>query len=357
MSSSAPDTPHSNAQLARMLAESYREIEKMRTAPSGDLHARISHLEQERENLRHDLSRAERERDDARERLDAIRGHWDKARREMDWFVGSASSSSGNQPPPPLHIPPPHQQPPPPPPPPPHAVNHRKRERSVDFPPLEQPSKKARQQQQEPKFYTYEPAGNPYPTYAGLPVSAGPSGSPSRPPPPPPPAPLPPQVHIPATPPQPARTYPSHNEQGQRICRSCGQPGRYKEDKCVEKWGPGPLGPGTVCDRCRKKTKRLERRDSLATPMSHAPSAMPIVIPNPSSQAVAPPPPPPQRPRTNSASTHTHGRHEQEQDQDQDADGEPEIDELAEGDEAAGPVDNEEDDLLDAVDASERAAR
>lgn len=36
--------------------------------------------------------------------------------------------------------------------------------------------------------------------------------------------------------------------------------GRYKDGKCVEKWGPGPDGPGTVCDRCRKKMKRVERR-------------------------------------------------------------------------------------------------
>ena len=43
--------------------------------------------------------------------------------------------------------------------------------------------------------------------------------------------------------------YPPTNASGQRICRQCGQPGRYKEGKCVEKWGPGPEGPGTVCDR------------------------------------------------------------------------------------------------------------
>ncbi|KAE9404655.1 hypothetical protein BT96DRAFT_412596 [Gymnopus androsaceus JB14] len=43
--------------------------------------------------------------------------------------------------------------------------------------------------------------------------------------------------------------FPPTNEQGQRICRQCGMPGRYKEGKCVEKWGPGPMGPGTVCDR------------------------------------------------------------------------------------------------------------
>ncbi|KAF7426778.1 hypothetical protein PC9H_009147 [Pleurotus ostreatus] len=36
------------------------------------------------------------------------------------------------------------------------------------------------------------------------------------------------------------------NAQGQRICRQCGTPGRYKEGKCVEKWGPGSQRPGTV---------------------------------------------------------------------------------------------------------------
>jgi hypothetical protein len=43
--------------------------------------------------------------------------------------------------------------------------------------------------------------------------------------------------------------FPATNTQGQRICRQCGMPGRYKDGKCVEKWGPGPEGPGTVCDR------------------------------------------------------------------------------------------------------------
>ncbi len=42
---------------------------------------------------------------------------------------------------------------------------------------------------------------------------------------------------------------PTLNAQGQRTCRQCHQPGRYKDGKCVEKWGPGPAGPGTVCDR------------------------------------------------------------------------------------------------------------
>ncbi|VDB97601.1 unnamed protein product [Peniophora sp. CBMAI 1063] len=57
--------------------------------------------------------------------------------------------------------------------------------------------------------------------------------------------------------------FPATNEQGQRICRQCGFRGRYKDGKCVEKWGPGPAGPGTVCDKCRKKIKRVERRGTL----------------------------------------------------------------------------------------------
>ncbi|KAF8972018.1 hypothetical protein BDZ97DRAFT_1008045 [Flammula alnicola] len=61
----------------------------------------------------------------------------------------------------------------------------------------------------------------------------------------------------------PSVPFASTNAQGQRICRQCGMVGRYKDGKCVEKWGPGPMGPGTVCDRCRKKMKRVERRGTL----------------------------------------------------------------------------------------------
>lgn len=46
-----------------------------------------------------------------------------------------------------------------------------------------------------------------------------------------------------------APVFPPLNDAGQRQCRQCGQAGRYKDGKCVEKWGPGPAGPGTVCDR------------------------------------------------------------------------------------------------------------
>ncbi|KAI1790672.1 hypothetical protein LXA43DRAFT_1083153 [Ganoderma leucocontextum] len=72
--------------------------------------------------------------------------------------------------------------------------------------------------------------------------------------------------------------FPPTNAAGQRICRQCGLPGRYKEGKCVEKWGPGPEGPGTVCDRCRKKMKRVERRGTLDSQnmaaMHHQPAAI-----------------------------------------------------------------------------------
>lgn len=93
--------------------------------------------------------------------------------------------------------------------------------------------------------------------------------------------------------------FPATNDKGQRICRQCGLPGRYKDGKCVEKWGPGPSGPGTVCDRfvldsshfvyianviprCRKKMKRVERRGTI-DPATLGP------------HNVSPPPPPRER--------------------------------------------------------------
>lgn len=61
--------------------------------------------------------------------------------------------------------------------------------------------------------------------------------------------------------------------QRKRTCKQCGQPGRYKDNKCVEKWGPGPQGPGTVCDRCRKKMKRVEKRATQDSAMMATASA------------------------------------------------------------------------------------
>jgi hypothetical protein len=97
-------------------------------------------------------------------------------------------------------------------------------------------------------------------------------------------------------------SYPAQNAQSQRICRQCGLPGRYKGGECVEEWGPGPEGQGTVCDRfvhsisapsqipanpffsfpfrfrslstypfrCRKKMKRVVRRGTLDSWHSHS---------------------------------------------------------------------------------------
>ncbi|KAH8116661.1 hypothetical protein DFH11DRAFT_1471403, partial [Phellopilus nigrolimitatus] len=61
----------------------------------------------------------------------------------------------------------------------------------------------------------------------------------------------------------PGGGFPARNAQGQHICRQCGVPGRYEDEKCVEKWGPGLEGPGIVGDRCRKKMKCVERRGTL----------------------------------------------------------------------------------------------
>ncbi|KAK7458049.1 hypothetical protein VKT23_020785 [Stygiomarasmius scandens] len=50
--------------------------------------------------------------------------------------------------------------------------------------------------------------------------------------------------------------FPPTNPSGQRICRQYGALGRYKDGKCVEKWGPGPCGPEIVCDHCMKRVER-----------------------------------------------------------------------------------------------------
>lgn len=73
----------------------------------------------------------------------------------------------------------------------------------------------------------------------------------------------------------PGGGFPPQNELGQRICRQCGVPGREKDGKCVEKWGPGPEGPGTVCDRCvpflvghRRSLAQSDSFPCLCTPSS-----------------------------------------------------------------------------------------
>ncbi|EDR07090.1 uncharacterized protein LACBIDRAFT_328022 [Laccaria bicolor S238N-H82] len=61
----------------------------------------------------------------------------------------------------------------------------------------------------------------------------------------------------------PAQVFPATNAQGQRICRQCGFPRRYKDNKCIEKWGPGPMGPRTVCDQCFRHLRNLTISASL----------------------------------------------------------------------------------------------
>ncbi|GJJ10740.1 hypothetical protein Clacol_004967 [Clathrus columnatus] len=46
----------------------------------------------------------------------------------------------------------------------------------------------------------------------------------------------------------PPGKYPDTNAQGEKTCRQCGQPGLYKNGKCVEKWSAGPEGPETVSE-------------------------------------------------------------------------------------------------------------
>ncbi|KZV62985.1 hypothetical protein PENSPDRAFT_670009 [Peniophora sp. CONT] len=187
--------------------------------------------------------------------------------------------------------------------------------------------------------------------------------------------------------------FPATNDKGQRICRQCGLAGRYKDGKCVEKWGPGPSGPGTVCDRCRKKMKRVERRGTMdpaalgphnvSPPPAHerepervsAAATLPARLPPapaPDFTRVSPllvahhahPPiatlsgSPPPRPRPDSASSHSHiSTHSHPQPRAPArtrsfSDAENEIDVDAEADDD----DDLANDLLAAVDASEGPA-
>lgn len=374
-------TPQSHERLSTMLSESYREIDSLRSAlqnshTSAELHTRIAHLEADlaRAQRERDIARQERddarierdsvragktererddarkERDDARHKLDALRGMWEHLKREMDVATGAAA-------------PPSHPQ---------HPSHHRKRDRERDSIPGPQPmlpDPPALQPKQKKAKYTYDAVGNQYPTFS---PSARPVHSASS------HAPTPPQAVVMApmqgqlggkspamlrrSPPEPREPYPARNELGQRICRNCGQAGRYKEEKCIEKWGPGPLGPGTVCDRCRKKTKRIERSNTVASPNSH-PSSSPQYARSPdvgrprAISNISLPPPMRHTPSMDSMVG-------QDADAELDADADLEVDELDEGEgrwndhDADGDDGDEVDDLLDdAVDAAERAHR
>ncbi|KAF7793055.1 hypothetical protein EIP86_004160 [Pleurotus ostreatoroseus] len=80
------------------------------------------------------------------------------------------------------------------------------------------------------------------------------------------------------------------NAQGKCICRQCSLPGHYKDSKCRKKWGPGPEGTGTVCDRCHKKMKRVKRRGTLDSQhLANAAHNPPTAI-HPSAAAMQHPP-------------------------------------------------------------------
>ena len=58
--------------------------------------------------------------------------------------------------------------------------------------------------------------------------------------------------------------FPLVNRRGCKTCWQCGAAGREKDGLCVEKWGPGPLGRGTVCDRWVKFTIFILSSGSMA---------------------------------------------------------------------------------------------
>ncbi|KAG8755683.1 hypothetical protein FRC14_003760 [Serendipita sp. 396] len=56
-----------------------------------------------------------------------------------------------------------------------------------------------------------------------------------------------------------------------QVCKECGRLGRYSDEICIERWGPGPHGPKTVCEPCwRKKKKSAKKRaiEDYVTPFN-----------------------------------------------------------------------------------------
>ncbi|KZT50723.1 hypothetical protein CALCODRAFT_170340 [Calocera cornea HHB12733] len=85
------------------------------------------------------------------------------------------------------------------------------------------------------------------------------------------------------------------NDRGERCCLHCKLPGKYKDGKCVEKWGPGPMGPGTVCDRCvcvceEDPPDGEARRGGLAAVLP-VPVPVPAAVPVPAPAELAVPEP------------------------------------------------------------------
>lgn len=39
------------------------------------------------------------------------------------------------------------------------------------------------------------------------------------------------------------------DSQHMKTCKACGEPGKFKDGRCREKWRPGAAGPATLCDK------------------------------------------------------------------------------------------------------------
>jgi hypothetical protein len=67
------------------------------------------------------------------------------------------------------------------------------------------------------------------------------------------------------------RSNPNSPISATRTCSECGTTGKFDaERKCVEKWGPGPMGRGTACDRCVQSQYSLSRPQFLQHSCYHA---------------------------------------------------------------------------------------
>jgi uncharacterized C2H2 Zn-finger protein len=48
-------------------------------------------------------------------------------------------------------------------------------------------------------------------------------------------------------------------------CQKCGRTGHYENGKCIEKWGPGPQGPETLCEECSRRPDPPFKEDTKDT--------------------------------------------------------------------------------------------
>jgi hypothetical protein len=55
------------------------------------------------------------------------------------------------------------------------------------------------------------------------------------------------------------------NEVPKKKCQKCGRTGRYENGQCIEKWGPGPQGPETLCEECSRRPDSPFKEDTKET--------------------------------------------------------------------------------------------